>query len=231
MKRLVLLALLAGCFHRGKPSSACPTDRTVELSLPEDVVRITGCEKVGGVMIRTGATIDVSPLSDLEEIVGDLTVGPTVGVDTIAFNGLLRVGGTIRVANNGSLRGLYLPRLEHAGRIEVDNNAVLSTISVPRLADVSNSLVITDNNALELVTATLLTTIGQELVISGHPKLELLEMPRITRMETIRLEGNPKLKPETVENLTSKATLPSPVSAVPADAGVPFVDAGSVSSP
>lgn len=231
MKRLLLVALLAGCFHRGKPSSACPADRTIELSLPEDITRIAGCEKVGGIMIRTGATIDVSPLSELEEIVGDLTVGPTVGVDTIAFNGLLRVGGTVRVANNGSLRGLYLPRLEHAGRIEVDNNAVLSTISLPRLADVSNSLVITDNNALELLTATLLVTIGQELVISGHPKLELLEMPRIARMETIRLERNGRLKPETVENLTSKATLATPVSTSPPDAGVPFVDAGSFSSP
>lgn len=211
MTKLALLALLPGCFlGHGKQRAACPEGRTVELSLPEDVTRLAGCEKVGGIVIRTGATIDVAPLAELEEITGDLSVGPTVGVDTIAFNGLLRVGGTIRVANNGSLRGLYLPRLEHAGRIEVDNNAVLSTISLPRLADVASSLVITDNNALELVTATLLATIGHELVISGHPKLELLEMPRIARMETIRLESNPKLKAETVEALTSKATVGNP---------------------
>ncbi len=223
MKKLALLALLPGCFVFGKKhNAACPSG-TVELSLPEDVTKLAGCEKVAGIMIRTGATIDVAPLSELEEISGDLTVGPTVGVDTIAFNGLLRVGGTIRVANNGSLRGLYLPRLEHAGRVEVDNNAVLSTISMPRLADVSSSLVITDNNALELVTATLLVTIGHELVISGHPKLELLEMPRIARMETIRLEGNPKLKPETIETLTSKATVTV--------ANPPPVDAGSASVP
>lgn len=208
MRTLALVALLPGCFlGHGKQRASCPEGRTVELSLPEDVTRLVGCEKVAGIVIRTGATIDVTPLADLEEITGDLSVGPTVGVDTVAFNGLLRVGGTIRVANNGSLRGLYLPRLEHAGRLEVDNNAVLSTISLPRLADVSNSLVITDNNALELVTATLLVTIGQELVIAGHPKLELLEMPRIARMETIRLESNPKLKPETVDDLTSKATV------------------------
>ena len=241
MKRLALLAVLPGCFLFGKKSgSECPTTRTVELSLPEDVTKLVGCEKVGAVVIRTGATIDVSPLADLEEISGDLSIGPTVGVDTIAFNGLMRVGGTIRVANNGSLRGVYLPRLEHAGRIEIDNNAVLSTISLPRLADVASSLVITDNNALELLTTTLLVTIGHELVIAGHPKLELLEMPRIAQMETIRLERNPKLKPETVENLTSKATIGAPVVppppvappatplATPTDAGV---DAGSASSP
>jgi hypothetical protein len=233
MKKLALIALLPAClFGHAKQSTKCPEGRTVELSLPEDVTRLTGCEKVAGIIIRTGATIDVTPLSELEEITGDLTVGPTVGVDTIAFNGLLRVGGTIRVANNGSLRGLYLPRLEHAGRIEVDNNAVLSTISLPRLADVSNSLVITDNNSLELVTATLLVTIGQELVISGHPKLELLEMPRIARMETIRLETNPKLKPDTVEALTSKATVSAVVPPVtPTPPSTPPVDAGSASTP
>jgi hypothetical protein len=231
MKKLALLAVLPGCFlGHGKQRASCPTDRTVELSLPEDVKRLAGCEKVGGVVIRTGATVDVSPLAELEEITGDLSVGPTVGVDTVAFNGLLRVGGTIRVANNGSLRGLYLPRLEHAGRIEVDNNAVLSTISLPRLADVDSSLVITDNNALELLTATLLVTIGHELVISGHPKLELLEMPRIARMETIRLERNPKLKPETVETLTSKATVTVPAEALTVPNTAP-VDAGSASVP
>jgi hypothetical protein len=232
MRRLALLALLPGCFlGHGKQSASCPEGRTVELSLPEDVKRLAGCEKVGGIVIRTGATIDVAPLAELEEITGDLSVGPTVGVDTIAFNGLLRVGGTIRVANNGSLRGLYLPRLEHAGRVEVDNNAVLSTISLPRLADVDSSLVITDNNALELVTATLLVTIGHELVIAGHPKLELLEMPRIARMETIRLERNPKLKPETVEALTSKATVTVPTTVPTAVPNTPPVDAGSASVP
>lgn len=228
MRRLALLALLPGCFlGHGKQSASCPEGRTVELSLPEDVKRLAGCEKVGAIVIRTGATIDVAPLAELEEITGDLSIGPTVGVDTIAFNGLLRVGGTIRVANNGSLRGLYLPRLEHAGRVEVDNNAVLSTISLPRLADVDSSLVITDNNALELVTATLLVTIGHELVIAGHPKLELLEMPRIARMETIRLERNPKLKPETVDTLTSKATVMVPTTVT----NMPPVDSGSASVP
>src|SRR5438105_4591885 len=114
--KAALLLLLSGCFLAGhsKSSRECPAGRTVELSLPEDVTKLVGCEKVAGIVIRTGATIDVAPLSDLEEITGDLSVGPTVGIDSIAFNGLLRVGGTIRVANNGSLRGLYLPRLEHA---------------------------------------------------------------------------------------------------------------------
>lgn len=180
----------------------------VDLSLPEDVTKFAGCKTASGIRIRTGATIDVTALSDLEEISGDLVIGPTVGVDSIAFNGLLEVRGTIRVANNGSLRGLFLPRLERAGRIEVDNNAVLSTISMPRLATVKGAMVITDNNALELVTATLLTSLGQELVIAGHPNLNLLEMPRVSHMATIRLEANPKLPPEVADQLRSKVAAP-----------------------
>lgn len=207
----VLIAVLPGCFHaRGGDEGGdhCPKGRVVDLGLQEDVTSFAGCKKASGILIRTGATVDVTPLSDLEEISGDLVVGPTVGVDTIVFNGLLRVGGTIRVANNGSLRGLFLPRLEEAGRLEVDNNAVLSTISVPRLATVKGAMVITDNNALELLTATTLTTIGQELVIAGQPKLQLLEMQRIAHMATIRLEANPKLPPEVVEQLRSAAATP-----------------------
>ncbi|HUS30589.1 MAG TPA: hypothetical protein VMZ53_18900 [Kofleriaceae bacterium] len=232
MRKLALLALLPGCFlFKGKPNPSCQEGRTVELSLPEDVKKFAGCEKATGIQIRTGATVDVRPLSDLEEITGDLSIGPTVGVDSVAFNGLLRVGGTIRVANNGSLRGLYFPRLEHAGRIEVDNNAVLSTISMPRLAKVDGSMVITDNTGLELITTTLLVDVGHELVIAGQPKLNLFEIPRIQHLQTIRLEGVPKLPPEVVEALTSKAevneTPPAPpVIAPPPDAGV-SVDAGT----
>lgn len=202
-----LLSVLSGCFlFKGTPNASCPEGKIVELGLQEDVKRIAGCPSAGGVTIRTGATIDVTPLNELEEIAGDLAIGPTVGVDSVAFNGLLRVGGTIRIVSNGSLRGVFLPRLEHAGRIEIDGNAVLTTISMPRLVDVAGSLVITDNHGLELVSAGTLTSIGGELVIVGHPKLNLLEVPRLTRMETIRIEGNPKVTPELVAQLREKAT-------------------------
>ena len=84
----------------------------------------------------------------------------------------------------------------------------MSTISVPRLATVKGAFVITDNRALELVTATLLSTVGQELVIAGQPQLNLLEMPRISHMEAIRLEANPKLPPEVEAELRSKVATP-----------------------
>jgi hypothetical protein len=208
MKRLALLALLAGCFSsRGGESSSCPKDRSVELGLQDDVKKLAGCTQVSGLVIRTGATIDVSPLKELEEISGDLTIGPTVGLDEAAFNGLLRVGGAIRVASNGSLRGLYFPRLEYAGRIEIEANVVLSTLSMPRVAEVPGAVVIADNGSLEMISAPMLATVGKELVIAGHAKLNLLEMSRLSAVEAVRIEGNPKLPPEVVEQLTSKSSL------------------------
>lgn len=208
MKRLVLLACLPGCFlFRSSTPASCPQGKVVELGLQEEVAHFAGCTQAAGLTIRTGATIDVTPLGQLEEITGDLSIGPTVGVDSVALNGLVRVGGTIRVVSNGSLRGLFLPRLEHAGRIEVEGNVVLSTISMPRLVDVQGSLVITDNHGLELLSASSLTTIGGELVIVNHPKLNLVELSKLSHMETLRVEDNPQFPPELLEALRNKASL------------------------
>ena len=68
----------------------------VELTLPEDVTAFAGCKRPLAFLICTGATVDVTPLSDLEATSGDLVIGPTVGVDSVAFNGLL--GSTGRSA-------------------------------------------------------------------------------------------------------------------------------------
>jgi hypothetical protein len=208
MKQLVLLAALPGCsLFRGHDSASCPKDRPVEIGLQEEVKKLAGCTQLPGVVVRTGATIDLSPLKELEEITGDLAIGPTVGLDEAAFNGLLHVGGTIRVANNGSMRGLFFPRIERVGRFEVENNAVLDSISLPRLAAVEGAMVIADNGSLELISAPLLVTVGKELVIAGQRKLELLEMPRVASVEAIRIEGNPKLPAEVIEKLTAASTV------------------------
>lgn len=209
MMRIALLALVAGCFSSrgGGESSSCPMDRSVEIGLQDDVKKLAGCTKVSGIIIRTGATIDVSPLAALEEISGDLSIGPTVGLDEAVFNGLVNVGGTIRVANNGSLRGVYFPRLEQSGRVEIEANAVMTTISLPRLTKVQGAFVIADNGSLEMINAPTLANVGKELVIAGHGKLNLLEMSRLTTALAVRIENNPKLSVEVVEQLTSKSSL------------------------
>lgn len=196
---------LAGCwFHGGEPPH-CPTDRTLDLALQDDVANAAGCKRASGVTIRTGATVDVGPLHELAEIAGDLSIGPTVGIDEVALIGLVHVGGTIHVAYNGSLRGLFLPRLVEAGRIEIDGNVSLNTISVPNLARVLGAFVITDNHALELLDISALVTVGKELVIAGHPRLSLVELRHFGHADTVRIEGDPKLPVELVDALRAKS--------------------------
>lgn len=209
-----VLAVVPACMRaRGGETPSCPQDRSAELGLQEDVRRYAGCTQLAGIVIRTGATIDLAPLADLEVVTGDVTIGPSVAIDEIAFNGLLQVGGTIRVANNGGLRGLFFPRLERAGRIEIDNNVLLTSISLPRLSAVDGALVITDNGGLEIASAPRLVTVGQELVLAGHPLLAQLDMSKLAKAGAVRIEANPKLPAEMVDQLARKSTLgqaPSP---------------------
>lgn len=208
MSRAALAALpaaLAGCFlWRTGDAERCPPDRTIVLGAQEDVTAFAGCKRASGLTIRTGATIDVGPLHDLEEVRGDVTVGPTVGIENLAFNGLVWVGGAIRVTDNGSLRGLYLPRLDHAGRLEVDGNFELTTIAIPSLVAVDGAVSITDNHDLEVVFAGALTTVGKELVVADVPKLYLIEAPKLVHVEALRVENAPKLPADAVDALRNK---------------------------
>ncbi|HEX2688762.1 MAG TPA: hypothetical protein VHN14_19200 [Kofleriaceae bacterium] len=157
--------------------------------------------------IRSGGALDVSVLHALTTITGDLIIGPTVGIQEVTLGELRVVEGTIHVASNGLLQGVYLPRLERAGRIEIDGNVALTMISLPHLAAVGGAFHITDNASLELVDIPALVSIDQELMLSGDPKLTLVEAEQLQRAATVRLDV-PKLSPEVAERLRSVAASP-----------------------
>jgi hypothetical protein len=205
-----LLALpLAGCFLRHTDDRArCPLDRTVELATQDDVASFAVCKRARAVRVHTGAPLDLMPLHQLEDIAGDLVIGPTVGVDTVHLDGLRTVGGTIRIADNALLTGVFLPLLERAGRIEIDHNLGVTTISLPRLAQVTGALVISENHQLELLDISSLATVGKELAIIDHPMLALVEARHLEHAASLRLEADPKLPPEVVEALRAKASPP-----------------------
>ena len=139
-------------------------------------------------------------------------IGPTVGVEEIDLTELREVGGTVRVTANGSLLELFLPRLEHAGRLDIDDNAALATLSLPRLSTVDGALTITDNHELALIDASSLVSVGKSLVIAGAPRLTLIEMPALAHAETVRIADAPKLPADAATALTAKAEveLPAP---------------------
>lgn len=203
---MIVPLLLASCgaLRSGSSSPSCPSDRNIVLSSQGDVARFAPCTSASGLTIRTGATIDVSPLRALETITGDLTIGPTVGINEISLVELRTIGGSVHVASNGSLRGLFLPRLESAGRISIEANVSLLTISMPRLIEVAGSVVITNDAELELIDVPALTIVGKDLVIIDNPKLALVEAGRLQRAESIRVEGNRALPAEQVLGLLAR---------------------------
>ncbi len=208
MKILLLLAL-PGCFlFRNGDAERCQEGRIVVLDSQDAVAHFAGCPVATGLVVRTGASVDLAPLRQLEEIKGDLVVGPTVGIEEVGLNRLRTIGGAIRVSKNPSLRGLFLPRLEDAGRIFVEDNVSLTTIALPRITAIHGAMVISDNRSLELIAAGELATIGHELVLIDLPKLALAELGKLVSAEAVRIERDPKLPPELVTQIREKAAIP-----------------------
>jgi hypothetical protein len=196
----------AGCAGvAARPGApACAADELAVIASRADVARRANCTALRGAIVRSGAALDVSALRALTTVTGDLVIGPTVAVTEVALGALRTVGGAVRVVGNGQLAGLYLPRLEHAGRIEIDGNPALTTISLPRLQAVGGALRVTDNAVLEAVDLSALVSVERDAVISGAPALSWLEAPRLERAAAIDITA-PGLAAELVDRLRAIA--------------------------
>jgi hypothetical protein len=181
----------------------CPAERVV-VARPADLARLASCATLGGLIVRSGAALDLSALRALTAITGDLVIGPTVAVEDVELPALRTVGGAIHVVGNGLLRRLSLPRLERAGRIAIDGNAVVATIALPRLLAVHGALRVTDNAALELLDLAALASVDQELVLAGDPALALVEAGQLQHAAAAAIDA-PKLPPDVAEHLRGAA--------------------------
>ncbi|MBA3463748.1 MAG: hypothetical protein H0T46_27575 [Deltaproteobacteria bacterium] len=201
--------LLAGCpGSRPAPTPGCPHDIRVVISEQKEIKRYAACTSLGSLTVRSGATIDLSELRALETITGDLDIGPTVGFEELKLSELVAVEGTVRIVSNTSLRGMFLPRLERAGRIEIESNASLTTIVFPRLQTVAGSLLVNQNSLLEIVDFSELTRVGKDLVMSDNGSLALIEGGKLESVQEVRLERNRKLPPDAVDGLRAKTPPP-----------------------
>ena len=203
------IVLVIGCgpattVHPETVRSGCGSDQTVLLGGQDDVAAVAGCTTLPGLTIRTAAPLRLEPLRRLVTITGDLVIGPSVGLDEATLPELRTIGGTLRVISNGNLHGLFLPKLERAGRIEVEANVAITSVSLPRLAAVE-ALVITDDPELELIDVSSLATVGGELVISDNPKLVMIEAGKLAKAPSVKLENNRLLPAEQADALRTLA--------------------------
>ena len=202
MTRAWWLGLVATAACGAPPASpvapVCPGGATLVASRG-DLARLASCATLGGLTVRSGAALDVSALRALTAITGDLVIGPTVAIEDVHLDALRTVGGAIRVAGNGLLRGLYLPQLERAGAIAIDGNAALTTISLPRLVT-AGALQGTDDASLEALEVSALASIDRELVLAGVPRLDLVDVDELRRAAVVRLDA-PRLPADVAERL------------------------------
>jgi hypothetical protein len=192
MARAAPIALIAiGCGGGPAPvaviSPVVPRCDQRVLSSQADVAAFATCPVAPALAIRTGAELDLSGLSGLREVEGDLVIGPSVGLATVELAGLERVGGTLRFVGNGSLGAVVLPRLTRAGAIEVQGNVELRMLRLPALAEIGGPLVIERTPSLALIDAGVLHTITGELVITDAPDLTAIEAAALVRIGGVRL--------------------------------------------
>jgi hypothetical protein len=191
-----------------RSAPACETDRAVVVTDQASLASLASCASLAALTIRTGGALDTRALHALTSITGDLVIGPTVNVQEVTLSELRSVGGAIRVVANGVMQGLFLPRLEQTGRIEIDGNVALTTISLPRLTGVHGALRITDNASLELIDAPALIAIDEALVISRDPKLTMIEIDQLQRAQTVEIEA-PGLAGDVLDRLRAAAAAPA----------------------
>ena len=204
------LLLLAAC---GSPQRAevpaCSAETVVHLRGQDDVEAAAGCLTIAKLSIRTGAPLDLGPLAKLHVILGELTVGPTVGFEDLRLDELHSVGA-LAVVGNGNLHGVFLPKLTTAGSVTVEGNIALTTLSMPRLSKVNGDVTVRDGADLALVELSSLETIEGKLHVEGNSKLTLLELGKLGRVREVRIESNPGVASEVVDALRATAAAGSP---------------------
>lgn len=172
----VLAALMAAAACGGAPRGGDDRCSGRSITTPEELAAIAGCAVIGGDLEITGAAIDsLEPLAGLREVSGDLSLGPSSRLGTArGLRSLERVGGSVSVAHNFELGGLYLAALtDVGGALRIERNLALATVALQSLRGVGAELRVADNGALEWLDLSALRSVGGDLVIAGPEALVL----------------------------------------------------------
>jgi hypothetical protein len=206
LSRSSALLLVVGCASapQKREQPQCSADANIVLAGQDDVFAAAGCLTIQSLTIRTGAPLDLSALVKLHVILGDLRVGPTVGIDDLKLPEL-HSAGTITIAGNHDLHGAFFPKLVSAGSVTVEGNPAMTTLVMPALAKISESLTIRANGDLEIVELSSLASVGGALAITDHPDLTLLELGKLERAGSVKLENTGAVDANIVDAVRSKA--------------------------
>lgn len=205
MRLLPASLFLVGCASAPpkREAPACSAEANIVLAAQDDVFAAAGCLTIQSLTIKTGAALDVSALGKLHVILGDLRVGPTVGLDELTLPEL-HSAGAITIANNHDLHGVFLPKLASARSVTVEANVAMTTLHLPKLGKVGDAVTIRGNGDLELAELSSLATIGGALTVADNPDLALLELGSLAEVAAVTVENNRALPADVVEAVQRK---------------------------
>lgn len=191
--RIAFAVALVSC--GGSPlSSGDPCDSPADIRSTEAAAALADCVTLAGLSISGAATIELDALRRVENIDGNLAVGPTSALTALTgFGNLRAVSGDIIISSNFEITGLFFDRLETVGgTLRITGNSSLLGISLPTLASVGTDVVISGNSSLESLLAPALARVDGELVIRDSPKLDLTELPASLKVRGPRHIDPPK---------------------------------------
>lgn len=151
------------------------------------------CHEIASLTARSGAEIDFSVLANLVTVHGDVRIGPSVAISEIALPTVQAIEGTLRVASNTALTGVFVSRLQRVGAMEFSDNAALATISLARLQSVAGDVTVQRNGDLSTVLAPGLTHVTGRFRLAASRSLEVVEFAKQFAAGVIEMEGLPKL--------------------------------------
>lgn len=166
------------------------------------------------------ALADLGGLADLEKVEGNLTISRNAKLPALELGQLVEIAGSTRISNNAALATIDVGKLDTLHRLEVLDNAALTTIesfpartiagdvtirgnaklttvgTMSSLDGISGSLTI-DNNA-SLTTIGMFTTsmryVSTLLTISNNPQLTSLgQLSHLQIIGGVSVTGNSKL--------------------------------------
>ncbi|MEM1120016.1 MAG: hypothetical protein AAGJ18_06175, partial [Bacteroidota bacterium] len=155
-------------------NSCCPSDLFFFSQADIDAYNLI-CPTIAGRVFITGDDVtDLSPLSTIETISGQLSINGCSMLTSLAGLDNLEEIGEVQILNNPLLTDLALPKLETVtGNFQLIQNQGIITLNGPSLLTSVGGLTIFENNSMTSIGSfPALTTINQQMAIQQNAVLE-----------------------------------------------------------
>lgn len=158
------------------------------------VVELPLLTRAGNVDLWSMTPASTLTFPALDYVNGRIYVHTLNGAHTLSFPALTSVGGELTVWYTDTLETLDLPSLETTPILDIDDNDLLATISVPSLATVTQSLTISENPLLTTIDAPSLTSVNNGFTVTNNPSLDVCQAKALAEQASpggaVDLSGN-----------------------------------------